>query len=98
MIGIVFTSGALLIPPPVIMGSGNWGGHALSYACVACILVIRRVYPVVWAIVGLMALGSALELLQPYVGRVGSLSDAAANGTGILLGCALGHLLQTLRR
>ena len=97
VIGVVFTSGALLIPPPVIVGTGNWGGHALSYACVACVLVIRRVYPLVWIIGGLMALGSALELIQPHVGRVGSLSDVVANGAGIVIGCSLGIVMQRLR-
>ncbi|NBS12748.1 MAG: hypothetical protein EBS77_08830 [Gammaproteobacteria bacterium] len=96
-ITLVFTAGALLIPPPLVVGSGNWGGHALSYAVVAVVLTRRAVYPLPAIILGLIALGAVLELIQPKVGRIGSVSDALANGVGVLFGCAIGCFSRRLR-
>lgn len=96
-ITFLFTAGALLVPPPVVVGSGNWGGHALSYALVSFVLARRAVYPLYWVALGLIGLGAILEVLQPHVGRIGSMTDAVANGVGVFLGCAIGHLLRRLR-
>jgi len=94
LIVIIASSGALFIRPPVILGSGNWIGHAIGYAIMAWVLGLRRVYPM-WVIaVGLTLLGGLLEVLQPYFGRTASLADAAANGSGALAGLMIAALVN----
>jgi VanZ family protein len=51
-----------------------------------------------WAILGLIAVGAAIELLQAYVGRETSLLDGMANGAGAIAGALLARfVLDPLR-
>lgn len=51
-----------------------------------------------WAVLGLIAVGAAIELLQSYVGRETSLLDVAANGAGAIAGALLARfVLDPLR-
>jgi VanZ family protein len=51
-----------------------------------------------WAILGLILIGAAIELLQGYVGRETSLLDGVANGAGAIAGAVLARfVLDPLR-
>jgi VanZ family protein len=51
-----------------------------------------------WAILGLIVVGAAIELLQAYVGRETSLLDGVANGAGAIAGALLARfVLDPLR-
>ncbi len=42
----------------------------------------------------LMAWGVVIEVVQPWVGRSGNISDAAANLVGVLLGLGVAHFFR----
>ncbi|MEM9240274.1 MAG: hypothetical protein AAGB07_09875, partial [Pseudomonadota bacterium] len=44
--------------------------------------------------IGVLIWSGAIELVQPFVGRSASLLDLASNAAGLLLGLALGVLLD----
>ena len=51
-----------------------------------------------WAVLGLIAVGAAIELLQAQFGRETSLLDAVANGAGAIAGALLARfVLDPLR-
>ena len=52
-----------------------------------------------WAVIALIAVGAAMELLQGYVGREASLIDVIANAAGAIGGAAFARfVLDPLRR
>jgi VanZ family protein len=53
----------------------------------------------IWAVVGLICLGAALEVIQSYVGRDMSLWDEMANSTGAISGAVIARItIEPLRR
>ena len=59
---------------------------------------VRTRGQVKWAVLGLIAVGAAIELLQAYVGRETSLLDGLANGAGAIAGALLARfVLDPLR-
>jgi VanZ family protein len=50
---------------------------------------VRKPGRVKWAILGLIVVGAAIELIQAYVGRETSLLDGIANGSGAVAGALL---------
>jgi VanZ family protein len=59
---------------------------------------VRTRSRVKWAILGLILVGAALELLQAYVGRDASVFDEVANGAGAIAGALLARfVLDPLR-
>jgi VanZ family protein len=52
-----------------------------------------------WAVLGLILVGAAIEVLQGYVGRDTSLLDGIANGAGAIAGAVFARfVLDPLRR
>jgi VanZ family protein len=59
---------------------------------------VRTRGQVKWAVLGLIVVGAAIELLQAYVGRETSLLDGVANGAGAIVGALLARfVLDPLR-
>ena len=60
---------------------------------------IKRPSLVKWAVIGLILVGAAIEVIQGYVGRETSVLDGLANGAGAIAGVGLARLvLDPLRR
>jgi VanZ family protein len=59
---------------------------------------IRRRGRVKWAVLGLILVGAAIELIQAFVGRETSFLDGVANGAGAIAGALLArYVLDPLR-
>ena len=59
---------------------------------------IRRRGRVKWAVLGLILVGAAIELVQAFVGRDTSFLDGVANGAGVIAGALLARfVLDPLR-
>ena len=56
-------------------------------------VALRRRNDAVWAVLGLILLGGALEILQGFTGRDPDIYDEIANTLGALSGAGLGRLL-----
>src|SRR5262245_11008334 len=60
---------------------------------------VKRREPVIWAVLGLSALGAILEVIQGYVGRQSSLFDELTNAVGVSSGASLARfVVEPLRR
>ena len=59
---------------------------------------IKRPGLVKWAIIGLIVVGAAFEIMQGYVGREPSVLDGVANGVGVIAGVGLARLILDLLR
>lgn len=51
-----------------------------------------------WAVLGVVLLGGALEILQGYTGRDPDIMDFAANTVGALCGTLVGAIFQVMLR
>ncbi len=69
--------------------------HFLAYFILALLATImfRAGWRAVFAVVGLIAMGGALEIIQGLVGRDADLLDELANIRGALLGALIGWLI-----
>jgi VanZ family protein len=92
---------ASFLPPSEVesLGSSDELGHFLAYAALSVCWIsagevsLRRTIVVFAACV---ALGAAVEVLQPLFQRHGGWLDAGANAAGALIGTALGWLSHRL--
>jgi len=94
--GVIYASLATFDLPPAPVAWFDKVEHGLVYAFLAVWftgLVARRHYT--WVVLGLAALGLALEFLQHAMqrGRTGDPWDMVANMIGITIGVALGTWL-----
>lgn len=74
--------------------------HFMAYFVLGAMAggAIRRRGRVKWAILGLIAVGAAIEIFQAQVGRETSLLDGVANGSGAIAGALLARfVLDPLR-
>jgi VanZ family protein len=77
------------------------GMHFTAYFGLAAMAAmgLRRRQPVIYAALGLILLGGALEVLQGYTGRDMSAYDELANTVGVILGALAGRgFIERLRR
>ena len=87
---IVVVWGELTPHPPKLAGPWLWDklDHFTAYFGLALLATLgwglRR--SLVWVILGLMALGGSLEIVQSLVGRDGEWGDFFANDLGTLVG------------
>ena len=75
--------------------------HFAAYFLLAAMAAaaFKTRWPVVYAVLGLIALGGILEIIQDFVGRELSFWDQVANTLGALSGGFLGRLaVEPLRR
>ena len=56
-------------------------------------VAIRQRAWVKWAVLGLIALGAVMEVIQAFVGRDPSLLDAITNGGGAIAGALLARFV-----
>jgi VanZ family protein len=60
---------------------------------------IKQRGQVKWAVLGLIAVGAAMEVFQGYAGREASMADVIANATGAIAGAAFARfVLDPLRQ
>ncbi len=98
----VIAWGELAPHPPDVSSIVGWdkAQHFIAYFGLAGMatlaLGLRRV--LVWALLGIIALGGVLEILQGLTGRDADVFDFVANTLGALVGTMLGvFILLTLR-
>jgi VanZ family protein len=100
---IIVLSLAPLPAPPLHVAQGDKIGHALAYfvltAWYAQLFDVRG--GLLWRAAAFVALGGAIELVQPYVNRDAEWLDLGADLLGVLLGLMLAltpaaRLLQRL--
>ncbi len=72
--------------------------HVLAFA--ALTLPCAALYPkaLLRVVVAAALFGAAIEVVQPYVGRSGEVSDLIADVLGLGIGAALGLILTSIRR
>lgn len=86
--------------PNALQGINDKILHFLAYFVLGAMAggAVRARGRVKWAILGLILIGAAIELLQGYVGRETSLLDGVANGVGAIAGALLARfVLDPLR-
>ena len=89
LIGVATIS---LMPMPAVGGVSDKFSHLLTYFLLAGWfgMLARNRFMLIWILVGLIAYGMLLELLQGQTGyRYAEWGDVAANGTGALVGVTL---------
>ena len=97
---IVLVAWGELTPNPPSLEAEFWDKalHFIAYfglAGLATVALDAR-KAAIWAVMGLVVLGGALEILQGFTGRDPSIYDEAANTLGAVLGGGSGWLLMSL--
>lgn len=77
-------------------GAADKPMHVIAYAVAVLPAAMGPSGPLLWLAAWVVAWGSAIELLQPLVGRSMKLSDMAANAVGVLVGLLIACLVQRL--
>lgn len=88
-------------PTPVIEGQNDKLLHFIDYFGLAAMasLAVRKRKGAIFAGIGLIVLGGALEIVQGFIGRDMSLYDELANTAGVLVGgFAARIIVERLRR
>ena len=67
--------------------------HILAFACLAFPLPLVRPRLTIWVVVGVIAYGGAIELIQPFFGRQAEWADLVADGIGAILGAVVARQL-----
>ena len=82
-----------MIDLPSVPG-GDKTQHIIAYACLMFPVALKK--PKYWPFIGLffLCLSSAIELLQPLVGRHNDWLDISANWVGIMLGVLFAQLIN----
>ena len=95
---IVVVWGELTPHPPTLGGSPDKLLHFLAYFGLAGLAstALRHRRAVILAVLGLIALGGVLEILQMFTGRDAEFLDEVANGIGVLAGACAGLLFLRL--
>ena len=88
-------------PPDILSGTSDKLLHFTAYFGLAALaaLALRTRRAVLIAVLGLVALGGVLEILQSFTGRDAEWLDEAANSLGVALGALVGFgLLRLVER
>ena len=86
--------------PPVLQGINDKLLHFSAYFILGAMAggAVKDRGKVKWAVLGLILVGWAVEILQAYVGRETSLLDGLTNGAGAIAGALLArYVLDPLR-
>ncbi|MEJ6479734.1 MAG: VanZ family protein [Octadecabacter sp.] len=93
---LAFIIAVLTLAP--ISSSGPAGSdkvyHVLAFAALAFPLALVRPRLTHWFILGVVAYGGAIEVIQPFFGRHAEWTDLLADGLGAVLGGAAGYFLS----
>lgn len=68
--------------------------HVLAFACLAFPLPLVRPRLTLWVVVGVIAYGGAIEVIQPFFGRQAEWADFVADAIGAVVGAAAGYALS----
>ena len=68
--------------------------HVLAFACLAFPLPLVRPRLAVWVILGVIAYGGMIEMIQPFFGRQAEWADLVADGIGAVVGAVTGSALS----
>ena len=98
IIGVSIAALTLLpidLPPNSVPGSDKVH-HLIAFAAFTfpCALIYRRA--VRWVLPFALIFGVLIELIQPYVGRHGEITDFYADALGALLGLVMGLIANVL--
>lgn len=67
--------------------------HVLAFACLAFPLPLVRPRLALWVILGVIAYGGVIEVIQPFFGRQAEWADLIADGIGAILGASIARKL-----
>ena len=70
--------------------------HVVAYFCLALPLPLARPRLTTWVVLGVIACGGSIELIQYSFGREASLGDFVANGIGAIVGAVIARQLGLL--
>ena len=68
--------------------------HICACACLAFPLPLVRPRLTIWVVLGVIAYGGAIEVIQPFFGRQVEWADFVADGIGAVVGAAAGYLVS----
>lgn len=68
--------------------------HVLAFAALAFPLPLVRPRWTVWVILGVIAYGGVIEVIQPFFGRQAEWADLVADGIGAAVGAVTGSSLS----
>ncbi|SFK76980.1 VanZ like family protein [Shimia haliotis] len=68
--------------------------HVLAFACLAFPLPLVRPRWTVWVILGVIAYGGVIEVIQPFFGRQAEWVDLVADAIGAVVGAVTGTALS----
>ncbi|MEL6120496.1 MAG: hypothetical protein AAFN44_05970 [Pseudomonadota bacterium] len=96
LIALAVITGGSLVPRESggDVGSADKVLHLVAYAVAILPLTQHKTQTRLIFAIGVLIWSGAIELVQPFVGRSASLLDLASNAAGLLLGLALGVLLD----
>ena len=69
------------------------GYHVVAYFCLVFPLPLTRPRLTTWVVLGVIACGGSIELIQYLFGREASLGDFVANGIGAIVGAVIARQL-----
>ena len=97
---IVFLAIITLLSLAPIQLSGSFGPfgvdkvyHVVAYFCLVFTLPLTRPRLTTWVVLGVIACGGSIELIQYLFGREASLGDFVANGIGAIVGAVIARQL-----
>ena len=97
---IVFLAIITLLSLAPIQLSGSFGPfgvdkvyHVVAYFCLVFPLPLTRPRLTTWVVLGVIACGGSIELIQYLFGREASLGDFVANGIGAIVGAVIARQL-----
>ena len=67
--------------------------HVVAYFCLVFPLPLTRPRLTTWVVLGVIACGGSIELIQYLFGREASLGDFVANGIGAIVGAVIARQL-----
>ena len=68
--------------------------HILAFAGLAFPLPLVRPRLTIWVVLGVIAYGGAIEMIQPFFGRQAEWADLLADGVGAVVGAVAGYALS----
>lgn len=68
--------------------------HILAFACLAFPLPLVRPRWTVWVVLGVIAYGGIIEMIQPFFGRQAEWADLVADAIGAVVGAVTGTALS----
>lgn len=87
----------LLPAPPAGVPGSDKLHHILAFAALAFPLSVARPRLAPWVVLGVVAYGGLIEIIQPLTGRQAEWADLLADAVGAILGAAAGATLGMVR-